>query len=369
VTGTGTPGTVPVWTGSKRIGDSSIRQNPFGSLFVEVDAATGIQAEAGSDLGVTVGLFGIGTASPLGMGVWGIGAAAGVFGQANGTATDGHFPTGVHGVSVGPEGRGVRGTATGPGGIGVFGVGAQAGVQAEATGRGSNAIGLNAFAVESEFGIGVYGAGTHTGIVGSSQFCSDASVPGGCPAQGVAGQFLTGVGGEILLGQVVDINNARTSVFRVDSTGKGYFNGGTQVGGADFAESVRVGKSDIPYGPGDLLVVDETADRQITRAARPYSTLVAGIHSTTPGILAAPRGIDQPSAHAEVPVAIIGIVPCKVSAENGPIRRGDLLVTSATPGHAMKGTDRSRMLGAVVGKAMGSLPAGTGVVEVLVTLQ
>jgi hypothetical protein len=35
----------------------------------------------------------------------------------------------------------------------------------------------------------------------------------------------------------------------------------------------------------------------------------------------------------------------------------------------MKGTDRGRMLGAVVGKAMGSQPAGTGVIEVLVTLQ
>jgi hypothetical protein len=35
----------------------------------------------------------------------------------------------------------------------------------------------------------------------------------------------------------------------------------------------------------------------------------------------------------------------------------------------MKGTDRGRMLGAVIGKAMGSLDSGTGVIEVLVTLQ
>jgi hypothetical protein len=35
----------------------------------------------------------------------------------------------------------------------------------------------------------------------------------------------------------------------------------------------------------------------------------------------------------------------------------------------MKGTDRSQMLGAVVGKALGSLDSGTGVIEVLVTLQ
>jgi hypothetical protein len=66
---------------------------------------------------------------------------------------------------------------------------------------------------------------------------------------------------------------------------------------------------------------------------------------------------------------MVGIVPAKVSAENGPIRTGDLLVTSETAGYAMKGTDRSRMLGAVVGKAMGRLDEGTGIIEVLVTLQ
>ena len=71
----------------------------------------------------------------------------------------------------------------------------------------------------------------------------------------------------------------------------------------------------------------------------------------------------------EVPLAVVGIVPCKVIAENGPITPGDLLVTSSTPGNAMKGTDRGRMLGAVVGKALEPLREGTGVIQVLVTLQ
>lgn len=64
-----------------------------------------------------------------------------------------------------------------------------------------------------------------------------------------------------------------------------------------------------------------------------------------------------------------GIVPCKVSAENGAIQIGDLLVTSSTPGHAMKGTDRSRMFGAVLGKALQPLPSGAGVIEVMLSLQ
>lgn len=68
-------------------------------------------------------------------------------------------------------------------------------------------------------------------------------------------------------------------------------------------------------------------------------------------------------------MAMVGIVPTKVTAENGPIHTGDLLVASSTPGRAMKGTERSRLTGAVVGKALGDLESGNGVIEVLVTLQ
>jgi hypothetical protein len=79
--------------------------------------------------------------------------------------------------------------------------------------------------------------------------------------------------------------------------------------------------------------------------------------------------VDEALPKNEVPLAVVGIVPCKVTAENGPIVPGDLLVTSSIPGHAMKGTDRSRMLGAVVGKALEPMQKGTGVIQVLVTLQ
>jgi hypothetical protein len=66
---------------------------------------------------------------------------------------------------------------------------------------------------------------------------------------------------------------------------------------------------------------------------------------------------------------MVGIVPTKVTDENGGIQPGDLLVTSSLPGHAMKGTDRSRMMGAVVGKALQPLKGNTGMILVLVTLQ
>jgi hypothetical protein len=75
-----------------------------------------------------------------------------------------------------------------------------------------------------------------------------------------------------------------------------------------------------------------------------------------------------PAGVAEIPLAVVGIVRCKVTAENGAIARGDLLVTSSRPGYAMKGTDAGRMLGAVVGKALQPLAQGTGAIEVLLTL-
>jgi hypothetical protein len=178
------------------------------------------------------------------------------------------------------------------------------------------------------------------------------------------GLLVNASGGNVIIGQT---NNA--DVFRVDTAGKGFFNGGTQTGGADFAESVAVVGDRSHYEPGDLLVIDREGKRRLAQASKPYSTLVAGIYSTKPGLLATPHQIDDPEIAHEVPLAVMGIVPCKTTAENGRIEVGDLLVTSSTPGYAMKGTDRSRMLGAVVGKALEPLPQGTGVIQVLVTLQ
>lgn len=68
-------------------------------------------------------------------------------------------------------------------------------------------------------------------------------------------------------------------------------------------------------------------------------------------------------------MAVVGIVPCNVSAENGAIARGDLLVTSSTRGYAMRGSDAARLTGAVIGKALQPLASGKGKIEVLVTLR
>ena len=88
--------------------------------------------------------------------------------------------------------------------------------------------------------------------------------------------------------------------------------------------------------------------------------MVAGIISTDPYRVMA-RGISGK------PVALAGRVPCKVSAENGPIEIGDLLTTSSTPGHAMKAIDPE--VGNIVGKALEPLQKDKGKIMVLVSLQ
>ncbi len=72
-----------------------------------------------------------------------------------------------------------------------------------------------------------------------------------------------------------------------------------------------------------------------------------------------------------VPVALVGTVPVKVVAENGPIHPGDLLTTSSTTGHAMRAEPVMVQgvavypTGAIIGKALESLAAGSGVIQVL----
>ena len=160
--------------------------------------------------------------------------------------------------------------------------------------------------------------------------------------------------------------NSGASITFPDSTVQSTAWTGALVGG-DYAESVGISGNRTEYEPGDLLVVDKHDPSKFAKSSEPYSTMVAGIYSTKPGAVG--RRQTTPKSADEIPMAVVGIVPARVSAENGAIEAGDLLVSSSTPGVSMKGTDRNRMLGAVVGKAMGTLNSGTGVIEVLVTLQ
>jgi len=170
-------------------------------------------------------------------------------------------------------------------------------------------------------------------------------------------------------GHLAVFRSGSSSQIRFDKTGKGFFNGGTQTGGADVAEAFEVEGMIMEYEPGDVLVISTESDRTMEKSNAPYSTFVAGVHATKPGVLLTERDVED-SHEDTVPLGVVGVIPTKVCGENGAIRRGDLLVTSSTPGHAMRGTERERMLGAVLGKALENFDGkGTGVIKVLVNVK
>ena len=104
-------------------------------------------------------------------------------------------------------------------------------------------------------------------------------------------------------------------------------------------------------------------------SAQPYNTRVAGVVSGANGVNPGIQMQQQELLGGGRNVALTGRVYVQADAGYGPIKPGDLLTTSATPGYAMKVTNHARAQGAILGKAMAGLQEGKGLVLVLVTLQ
>jgi hypothetical protein len=137
-----------------------------------------------------------------------------------------------------------------------------------------------------------------------------------------------------------------------------------QSGGADVAEKVDSAEE---LAPGDVVEIDPTAPDRFRLARSARSRLVAGVISSAPAVILGTQGSDVADTTTEdlrPALALVGRVPVKVSAENGPIAIGDLLVSASTPGHAMRDGDPAP--GTVIGKALEALPSGTGTILVLV---
>lgn len=155
------------------------------------------------------------------------------------------------------------------------------------------------------------------------------------------------------------------AVFRIDRDGQLFADGafyGTefQSGSADVAEWVHMS---TPAKPGDVIEFDPLAPMQYHVTQDACSSLVAGVISTTPGVT---LGADLDASEKAL-LALIGIVPVKVTNEGGPIQPGDLLVTSSTPGHAMRWSGPDPCFCSLVGKALEPMDEEQGVILVLLT--
>ena len=141
----------------------------------------------------------------------------------------------------------------------------------------------------------------------------------------------------------------------------------TITGGADLAEPFAT--SDAPLPAGSVVIIDDEHPGRLKLSTQAYDSRVAGVLSGAGGIHPGLSLRQQDKLEAGQDVALTGRVYVLADASNGAIRPGDLLTTSATPGHAMKASDSERARGAILGKAMTALSEGRGLVLVLVTLQ
>ena len=111
---------------------------------------------------------------------------------------------------------------------------------------------------------------------------------------------------------------------------------------AQYADLAEMYVSDAEYAPGT--VVEFGGEQEITISSSSHSTAVAGIVSTNPSYL---MNSTQTGDHV-LPIALTGRVPCRVQ---GPVRKGDVLVASSTPGVAQR-IGANWQPGCILGKSM-----------------
>ena len=199
VSGSGTAGTIPVWTRSTRLGNSIITQVNGG---IQVSSTS--TAITGS------------TSGPDG--------SVAISGFANGNSG---FVTGVQGVSNSPQG-------TGGGFVNLSPLGGN-GIEGSATGPGIGVIG----GTNHPQGVGVQGSSPNVAVAGFSQDCSNFPCT---PTAGTAGQFVTGPGGLILQGLLSGPSGRQQ--FSVDSNGNLFMAGNLTKASGSF-------KIDHPLDPAN----------------------------------------------------------------------------------------------------------------------
>jgi hypothetical protein len=266
-------------------------------------------------------------------------------------------------------------------------------------------VGKNTSTGQWAMGRGVYGEGPQ-GVKGKS------TKPG---LAGVAGEGTIGIGGfapseagwavygnspgkegigvmgscNNLEGHAIGVVGRSKNWIGVMGTGKitGRFVGDVEVTGdikllnpqnADCAEDFDISEDNIE--PGTVVVLTENGS--LRSSHQEYDKKVAGIISGAggykPAIVLNRHNQSQNQNQNErkedknkhrLPIALMGKVHCKVDATHSPIEIGDLLTTSSTKGYAMKADDVTKAFGAVLGKALGCINEGLGMIPVLVTLQ
>ena len=152
--------------------------------------------------------------------------------------------------------------------------------------------------------------------VGGSMTINNTNQPSAIINGGTSGQ-----------GNIGSISNTFNTVFAKAST-------------AQYADLAELYSSDQPYDAGTVVVFAGSAE--ITQSTTNHDTKVAGVISTNPAYL-------MNNSINGLPVALQGRVPCRVQ---GPINKGELVVTSDIPGVAQRLDETKWRPGCVIGKSL-----------------
>ena len=159
-------------------------------------------------------------------------------------------------------------------------------------------------------------------------------------------------------GQITLYNSTGTAVIELDgnygSSNKGRITVSEVeiTGGSELAEPFDILSSE-QIEAGMVLSIDEQNPGKLKICDKEYDACVAGIVSgasnISPGLIMRQKGTETDGKHL---VALTGRVYCLVDATVVPVKPGDLLTSSSTPGYAMKALNHKKSQGAIIGKAM-----------------
>jgi hypothetical protein len=166
----------------------------------------------------------------------------------------------------------------------------------------------------------------------------------------------TGALGEVTVDTTVDSLRVHDN-----STAGGFEVNSKQAKYADVAERYH---ADQVYEPGT--VVSFGGVNEITESTKDTDKKIAGVLSTDPYcVMNSPHRRPDLTNLAHPPIALLGKVPTKVV---GTVTKGDMMVSSATAGHARAWTEENDPpAGSVIGKSLEDKTSEeAGVIEVVI---
>jgi hypothetical protein len=179
----------------------------------------------------------------------------------------------------------------------------------------------------------------NSGVVSTSTTTGALVVIGGV---GISGNvYNSGIHSVNSLNYLTAIANGGTSgTGNIGATGAVFNTVFAKATTAQYADLAENYSTDANYRPGTVVIFDGVSE--ITISSKSHDFRIAGVISTNPAY-------HMNSSAEGLPVALTGRVPCQV---HGPIKKGDLVVSSDIPGVGQRIDNAKYVVGCVIGKSL-----------------